>query len=541
MTTSETIDSSKVAAWVQAENDAIEPLSKAHNIAYWQLNVTGEQKYEEESAKYRAQICRRYSDSARFEEVRAFDRAAASLMPALARQVHLFYLQYLGNQSKPEVLDEIVRREMALEAGFNRFRAKIDGAEVTDNQLKKILHDENNSDRRQAAWEASKQVGAQVAEEVRELARMRNAEARRLGFRDHFAMSLEMQELDEKRLFETFERLTELSEEPYSEYKKQLDRSLSTRFGVAADKLMPWHYSDPFFQEAPAQDLSLDPWFAGKPLEPISSAHYRGIGLEVDDIIARSDLYEKPGKCQHAFCMSIDRGADVRMLCNIVPNERWMETLLHELGHAVYDKYLDRALPWVLRQAAHTLSTEAIAMINGRFPRDPHWLERFAGVPAAEAQALGKKLRVRLGEGLLILTRWVQVMTYFERDLYANPDGDLNSKWWDHAERLQKLTRPPGRNQPDWAAKIHVALAPVYYQNYLLGEMMASQLDSYMQREVAGKPGAGLGALVDRPEVGAYLKSKIFEPGALRPWEDGLRHATGEGLNPEHFTAQYRG
>lgn len=541
MTTSETIDSSKVAAWVQAENAAIEPLSKAHNTAYWQLNVTGESKFEKESAKYRALICRRYSDPGRFQEVRAFDRASGSLDPQLARQVHLFYLQYLGNQSKPEVLDEIVRREMALEADFNRFRAKIDGMEVTDNQLKKILQDENNSERRQAAWEASKQVGAQVAGDVRELARMRNAEARQLGFRDHFAMSLEMQELDEKRLFETFERLTELSEEPYSDYKKQLDRGLATRFGVGPDKLMPWHYSDPFFQEAPAQDLSLDSWFAGKQLEPLSSAHYRGMGLEVDDIIARSDLYEKPGKCQHAFCMSIDRRDDVRMLCNIVANERWMETLLHELGHAVYDKYLDPALPFVLRQAAHTLSTESIAMINGRFPRDPHWLQRFAGVPPTEAQALGKKLRVRLGEGLMILTRWVQVMTHFERDLYADPDGDLNSKWWDHVERLQKMRRPPGRNQPDWAAKIHVALAPVYYQNYLLGEMMASQLDSYIQREVVGTPGAGLGALVDRPEVGSYLKSKIFEPGALRPWEEGLRHATGEGLNPEHFVAQYRG
>ena len=65
------------------------------------------------------------------------------------------------------------------------------------------------------------------------------------------------------------------------------------------------------------------------------------------------------------------------------------------------------------------------------------------------------------------------VMTYFERDLYANPDADLNHRWWDYVERFQRLRRPDGRNQPDWAAKVHLALAPVYYQNYLLGEVMS--------------------------------------------------------------------
>jgi len=31
------------------------------------------------------------------------------------------------------------------------------------------------------------------------------------------------------------------------------------------------------------------------------------------------------------------------------------------------------------------------------------------------------------------------------------------------------IDRPPGRDEADWAAKIHVALAPVYYHNYVLG------------------------------------------------------------------------
>ena len=55
-------------------------------------------------------------------------------------------------------------------------------------------------------------------------------------------------------------------------------------------------------------------------------------------MIARSDLYEKKGKSPHAFCTDIDREGDVRVLANIVPNEYWMGTMLHELGHAVYSQ-----------------------------------------------------------------------------------------------------------------------------------------------------------------------------------------------------------
>ena len=43
--------------------------------------------------------------------------------------------------------------------------------------------------------------------------------------------------------------------------------------------------------------------------------------------------------------------------------------------------------------------------------------------------------------------------------------------------RLMNCALAEGRAAaPDWAAKIHIATNPVYYHNYMLGEMMASQL-----------------------------------------------------------------
>ena len=86
----------------------------------------------------------------------------------------------------------------------------------------------------------------------------------------------------------------------------------------------------------------------------------------------------------------------------------------------------------------------------------------------------------------LIFARWAMVMYNFEKELYANPDQDLNKLWWDTVEEYQLVKRPAGRNAPDWAAKIHFSIAPCYYHNYMLGELLASQLNHYMALTVLG-------------------------------------------------------
>ena len=92
-------------------------------------------------------------------------------------------------------------------------------------------------------------------------------------------------------------------------------------------------------------------------------------------------------------------------------------------------------------------------------------------IPVEEGpQETGGPLRLVLSEQAkkLIFTRWCLTMTHFERMFYSDPEADLDMVWWDLVERYQLLQRPDGRKAPDWAAKIHVALAPVYYLFYRL-------------------------------------------------------------------------
>jgi peptidyl-dipeptidase A len=312
-------------------------------------------------------------------------------------------------------------------------------------------------------------------------------------------------------------------------------------YGISVDALRPWHYHDPFFQEPPeVYQADLNAPFRSVDIPRICSEFYAGIALPIEDVLARSDLFEKPGKSPHAFCTDIDREGDVRVLANIVPNEYWMTTMLHELGHAVYSsKYIPRDVPYVLRTHSHTLTTEGVAMMFERFATEAEWLAAF-GVNVEQPDAFTAAGRRMRRDKLLIFSRWCQVMLRFEVELYRNPQQDLNQLWWDLVEKYQLVRRPENRNAPDYASKIHVVSAPAYYHNYMMGQLFACQVHATIAREVLNAQEPTTAVYTRDPRVGEFMKAKVFAPGRSLPWNELTQHATGQPLNAESFAAEFR-
>jgi peptidyl-dipeptidase A len=220
----------------------------------------------------------------------------------------------------------------------------------------------------------------------------------------------------------------------------------------------------------------------------------------------------------------------VRVLANVRSDAYWMDTMLHEFGHAVYDRYINPRLPYFLRTVSHTCTTEAIALMMGSLSEEPGWLRKVAGVPEEELRADLDALAARRRADRLVFTRWALVMFNFERELYADPEReDLNALWWGLVERLQMVERPPGRDEPDWAAKIHVAVAPVYYHNYVLGHLISAQLRNHLETSVTRGP------FYENEVAGRYLVEAFFGPGARENWRDTVLRATGDPLSTAHF------
>jgi len=517
----------------------LQPLQRAAAEAFWQLNITGDERWQKESARLNVEIRLVLSRPEPYDFLQAALASSNGSDPLLRRQAVLLRNAHAENQISAEAIERMVGLETSLENRFNTFRAELDGKRVSDNEIREILERSDDPGLRQRAWEASKQIGPEVEQGLRELARLRNGAARDLGWPSFYSMSLELDELDENEVFSILDGVVAGSQALWDGYKRALDERHAARFGIGIDELRPWHYADPFFQEAPAEGVDLDGWFEGRSIEDLVTDYFDAVGFDVRPILARSDLYEKEGKCQHAFCADIDRGGDIRVLCNLKETEYWVATMLHELGHAVYDAGIDHSLPFFLRTSAHTIVTEASAMLFGRLSRSGAWLTRYAGMPDADARDADAALAEGRRAQHLYLARWVPVMAWFERELYRDPEQNLNRLWWDLVERFQSLVRPEGRDAPDWAAKIHFSVAPAYYQNYLLGEMTASQLQAHLFELLGG--GDVWERYVTTQEVAVFLNERVYRLGRSTDWRGAITNATGRSLDPAPFLAELRG
>jgi len=520
--------------------EKIKPMEKEANLASWNAAVSGKSEDYDKVSRLTLELRQVYSDPCNFAFLKETKESGQVKSALLARQLDVLYNDYLENQIEPQLLKQIVELGTEIEEKFNTFRGSIEGRKVTDNQIKEILKTETDSEKRKQAWLTSKQVGAVVADDLIRLVKLRNQAARKLGFDNFHTLSLTTAEQDVKELDKTFNELYDLTNEPFAKLKADLDSILASKYGVTAAELMPWHYHDPFFQETPlVYELDLDAYYKDKDVKELAIKFYNSIGLSVDSILSSSDLYERQGKNPHAFSTDIDREGDVRILCNLKNNEAWMETILHELGHAVYDKYHGRHVPYILRQPAHIFTTEAIAMFFGRLSRNPAWMQEMLELTDEQRAEIEKVSDKYAQLKQLIFVRWAMVMYDFEKRLYANPDQDLNTLWWDMVEKYQLVKRPPDRNEPDWAAKIHFTLAPCYYHNYVLGELLASQLHHYIIHKVLKLESYENVSFVGQRKAGEFLTMEVFEPAAMYHWNDMIERATGEPLTPKYFVAQF--
>ncbi len=532
----------RVRKFIQGHEERIRPLDIAVNLAWWNANTTG--KAEDFARKEQTQnrLDEALADKKVFAEIKGLKERRGQIdEPITARTIDVLYLIYLEKQVDPNILKKMNTLSNTVEKAFNEFRARVDGKEMTENDVRKVLKESRDSKRRQEVWEASKAVGAVLEKNLKELVGLRNQAALQLGFKNYHALQLYLNEQDGEQLIKLFDELDELTRGPFEQAKKHIDAKLAENYKIPVNELRAWHYHDPFFQETPSVFAAdLDVPYKNADLLAVCQKFYSGIGLPIDRVLARSDLFEKKGKSPHAFCTDIDRDGDVRVLANIKPNEQWASTMLHELGHSVYSSLnIPKTLPYPVRCEAHILTTEGVAMMFERMSKRGAFVQKMGldlPDPKAFDEAGARSLRYRL----LIFSRWCQVMLRFEKSMYEKPDQDLNKLWWDLVEKYQLVKRPEGRSAPDYASKIHIVSAPVYYHNYMMGELFASQLHHAIARDVFKGADPQSVIYVDSKAVGEFMRKKVFDPGRTLPWNDLTRFATGEPLKAKAFAADFK-
>jgi len=514
------------------------PLYIESNKAYWEASLTGNNKDWIHHESVNRKINAFMSDKKLFEAISVVRDSPEITNPIEKRTLDILYLMMKAFQADLKKLNMITNSSSKIEMKFNNFDYVLaDGRVLEENKVWGILKNSNDSQECEDVWKASKKIGNVVSEEIRELAKLRNAVARELGYKNYFEMSLIQNEQAPDKLLELFDELDLLTHDNYIKAKEFLDEELAKKFSVSKTELMPWHYGDPFMQECPKIiELDYDRFFTGLHYEEITMEFFKGIGFDLSKIISNSDLYPRENKCRSSYCISIDRAEDIRVLCNNIDNAEWASTSIHEFGHAVYELGINKSLPFVLRDCAHICLTEAVAILFERTVRTPEWLSQMIGITAEDNKEVLENGSKLFALDKLIYSRFIQVVLRFEKALYEDPDQDLNTVWWDLVEKYQHISRPPERDEPDWASKYHIVTSPLYYQNYLLGEVLASQLNHYICNNILETTDYLGMPYIGRKEVGEFLLKKIIEPGKLIHWEELIKEAMGEELTSKYFS-----
>lgn len=516
------------AAFVEEYTRFVRPLKVEHGRCYWLFATDGNASAHARVEEIEEQLSDLHSDERIYEALGQW-RREEGLDPGLMRQLNILYPDYRQGRADATLRKEIIRRSLKIEQTCSMFRAELDGQRLDSNELDRRLLQETDEIKRQKIWETTRQIGQKTAPQVIHLAKLRNEMARSLGFDNYYSLALEEEEMSQEQLFEILDELREQTDEPWAKQKSALDLEFGKLRGKEPGTLQPWDYSERFLQSVPRQgsEGSIDRWFPINAIQGYAKHYYRGIGLPIDTLWAASDMLPRDGKFPHAFCIGIDNPDDVRVLCNLDSTKRWMETTLHEFGHALYDAGIDSELPWLLRSPAHTFITEAVAMFFGRLAGDEQWLREVADVP----QELAGRASAKLRESQLVFVRWALTVSYFERSFYADPEADLDALWWRLVSELQGLERPEGWQGGDWASKVHIACYPAYYQNYILGELLASQFNAQIQKDLNG-------SWINNHQVGNYFQ-RLFTKGRSLSWTRTVQEQCSQELSTSHWLGQF--
>lgn len=513
------------------------PLNKCENLSLWQITQGSPMYVFDRLLDIRYEKALYFSNKGDFEITKELYESGNVKDQYLSHQLSNVYYNRLFHQVDSTLLYQINSLEVYLYKMITTYNPQIDGKATTIGIMDRILQTETNTEVLKKAWKAQKNLGSTLKDSMLNLVRIRNSMAQKAGFKDyyHYKIVSAGQNIDSiEKWFHSIELATR---EPYAKIKKYIDYVLSEKYGVETSKLQAWHYQSSFFQEMlNVYDMDQGRSYKNKNVANITNCFYAGMGLDIDGIIQQSDLKKINEKKQYSICFDIDRLGDIRLLCSLGHDLGSMNEMLRQTAYAAYLKNISPTLPYLLRDFPDPILKEGVAMLFRRFSSNVSWLQGMGITRIAMGEKIAINSVLNLRAQQILFSRWSQVMYHFEKEMYRDPEQDLNALWWKLVSKYQLLPIPELRNDAtDWASKIHLVAEPCYYHNYLLGEVLASSLNAYICNNIIKDSNYWAPYYINQESVGKFFCDKIFCYGAAYPWTDILKDAIGKEFTIDDY------
>lgn len=484
------------------------------------------------------------------------------LTPLQVKQLNAIKYAAAGN---PATLGTLIDDKIAAEAGQTKklygYKYKLNGKEVSTNELDKILSSDAKPAQKIAAWNASKDIGKTLKTGIDTLRILRNKSVMPLGYDNYIDYQISDYGMEVEEMRDLLHKVINDIWPLYRELHTWTRYELANRNNEKVPEYLPAHWlPNRWGQEwssiVEVEGFDLDAVLAKKSPEWIvktGEEFYMSMGLPAlpKSFYEKSSLYPVAAdagfmKNNHASAWHMNLDEDVRSLMSVEADTKWWGTTLHELGHIYYYMlYSNPDVPYILRGGANRAFHEGVGSMLGLAAMQKPFLQE-RGLLAKDVKLDEIKLLLKEALEQVVLIPWgAGVMTEFEYSLYAKnlPVDQFNSKWWEIKKKYQGIVPPNERGEEfcDACTKTHINNDPAQYYDYALSIVTLFQLHDHIAKKILKQDPHNTNYWGSK-ETGKFL-TKILTPGATVDWRELMKDELGEEISAkamlEYFDPLY--
>ncbi|HNV98694.1 MAG TPA: M2 family metallopeptidase [Chitinophagales bacterium] len=543
----------EVQAYLDSYNAEYQKLVTASSEGQWtmQTHIVKDDTMASHLAAIADEAYAKFTGSkTNIETAQKYLKDEAKLTPLQVKQLE--YILYLAGNN-PETAGDVVKKRIdatnkQVEALYG-FTYTMNKKPISPNAIDEILRTSVNMKEREAAWVASKEVGATLKDGLAELQQLRNSSVTPLGYKDYFAYMASEYNMTSEEMIELTRSFISDVWPLYRELHTWARYELAKKYNQPVPEYLPaeWlpnRWGQDWTALVNVEGLDIDPALKANGPEWIvkqGEAFWMSLGFDAlpASFYEKSSLYPVSAdagysKNNHASAWHIDLDNDVRSLMSVEANTEWWSTVLHELGHIYYYmSYSNPDVPMVLRTGANRGYHEAFGTMIGLASLQKPLLESKGLIkPGVETNDTLKLLSEALD--YIVHIPWGSgVMTEFEYALYAQnlPKDQYNAKWWELVKQYQGIVplSPRGEAYCDAATKTHINDDPASYYDYSISNVLLFQFHDYIAKNILHQDPHATNYWGSK-ETGDFLR-KVMTPGATVDWREHLKASIGSDMS----------
>jgi len=363
---------------------------------------------------------------------------------------------------------------------------------------------------RELAYRALQAVGEETADLMSRLFRMRNQQAKNLGYSDFFTMMLNESEFPVEHFLNLLEPLDSGTIDPYI----QLVDGIRSRLSTAEIEIwdLPTAYASTLRE--------MDEYFPVDSQLSITYAGFNGLGFNLSAHPIYLDVRTEAETSPYTVYLPVSPPHDVRLAVSLSEGMEATWGFIGGIGQAIPATYTNQSRP-LFSSRSDGIWEGGLAKILADVCGSDDWLRIYAHVP----EDLIIRYRQAQHRKDLVQYRLALARLSFEYEAYKNPDRDLNRLYWDIFERYMLVPRHD--DILPWAATEAYVTNPAQSHHSVLADIISAQTLAHLER--TGNK------VVNSETTKAFLTQNYFRFGCRFPWQELLERGTGEPLQPAYL------